>query len=383
MARTVSERRSANKDITSAMNRADALKQKPLLKENDLLAAGIITPKSAARISASIEKISTSPAPQATEGLTLNDYFEEWIGRKRRTAAKPATPYRYNMFYRNHLARGIGGLKIGEIRRRDVLQLQADLLERVSAGTVNYIIQLLKQILGDAVADEIIEKNPAGSVKRLKATSTAIDTNHRALTEEEQVLFMGEAKKTYYYEFFAFLLLTGMRQGEGAALRWADVDWDKNLLHVRATLSFDLDGHVIVGAPKSAAGQRDIPMNAGIRRILEMQRAKAVRKWDDWAADPARPVFPSSIGGLMGNATANQAIVRILRNLDKAGTPMQHFSCHAFRDTFATRFIEQGGNPQTLKTILGHSSLKMTMDLYSHVLPNTKQKEMDMVKIII
>jgi integrase len=56
---------------------------------------------------------------------------------------------------------------------------------------------------------------------------------------------------------------------------------------------------------------------------------------------------------------------------------------HLTRDTFATRYIEQGGSPQTLKTILGHSSLAMTMDLYSHVLPNTKQKEMDNLKIVL
>lgn len=62
---------------------------------------------------------------------------------------------------------------------------------------------------------------------------------------------------------------------------------------------------------------------------------------------------------------------------------IEHFSAHALRDTFATRYIEQGGSPQVLKTILGHNSLAMTMDLYSHVLPNTKQKEMESVRIVI
>lgn len=61
---------------------------------------------------------------------------------------------------------------------------------------------------------------------------------------------------------------------------------------------------------------------------------------------------------------------------------MEHFTAHALRDTFATRYIEQGGNPQTLKTILGYSSLAMTMDLYSHVLPDTKRKEMNQLKIV-
>ena len=58
---------------------------------------------------------------------------------------------------------------------------------------------------------------------------------------------------------------------------------------------------------------------------------------------------------------------------------IDRFTCHAFRDTFATRYIEEGGSAQVLKTILGHSSLSMTMDLYSHVMPDTKQKEMELI----
>ena len=59
------------------------------------------------------------------------------------------------------------------------------------------------------------------------------------------------------------------------------------------------------------------------------------------------------------------------------------FTSHALRDTFATRCIEQGGNPQTLKTILGHSSYSVTMDLYSQVLPNTRKEEMEKIRIEI
>ena len=70
-----------------------------------------------------------------------------------------------------------------------------------------------------------------------------------------------------------------------------------------------------------------------------------------------------------------------MKKLKENGVVIDRFTCHAFRDTFATRYIEEGGSAQVLKTILGHSSLSMTMDLYSHVLPNMKQKEMDNIKI--
>ena len=63
--------------------------------------------------------------------------------------------------------------------------------------------------------------------------------------------------------------------------------------------------------------------------------------------------------------------------MERNGTPVGHITCHCLRHTFATRAIEAGMKPQTLKTILGHSNLSMTMDLYSHVLPDTKAAEME------
>ena len=174
----------------------------------------------------------------AREDPTLNQYFQEWIFHREKTANKAATPYRYKMFYQNHIANTIGRKRIRDLRRRDILQLQTDMLKRVSPGTVNYMLQLLKQILNDAVADEIIEKNPAKLIKRLKtAGSTAVDTNHRALTVEEQQMFLDAVKDTFYAEFFTFLLLTGLRQGECAALVWGDIDERDNVVHASIALS--------------------------------------------------------------------------------------------------------------------------------------------------
>lgn len=91
--------------------------------------------------------------------------------------------------------------------------------------------------------------------------------------------------------------------------------------------------------------------------------------------------FLSSRGQMISHSSANRNIRNILKELDEKRIHIDPFTSHALRDTFATRYIEQGGNPQTLKTILGHSSLSMTMDLYSHVLPNTRQEEMERIVI--
>lgn len=94
-------------------------------------------------------------------------------------------------------------------------------------------------------------------------------------------------------------------------------------------------------------------------------------------------IFVSVYGKMVDNSIVNKAIRSALARLEGKGKLIEDFTVHALRDTFATRYIEQGGSPQTLKTILGHSSLAVTMDLYSHVLPNTKQKEMDNLKIAL
>lgn len=80
------------------------------------------------------------------------------------------------------------------------------------------------------------------------------------------------------------------------------------------------------------------------------------------------------------SSTVSSTIDNVLKRLRQQDIEIERFTHHAFRDTFATRYIEEGGNMQTLQKILGHSSLAMTADLYAHVLPNTKQQEMQQIE---
>ncbi|MBQ9032419.1 MAG: tyrosine-type recombinase/integrase [Parasporobacterium sp.] len=92
-------------------------------------------------------------------------------------------------------------------------------------------------------------------------------------------------------------------------------------------------------------------------------------------------IFPNTRGTMTNYNNVDVCIANIVKNINADGIDFKPFSVHAFRDTFATRCIEQGMQPQTLKTILGHSSLKMTMDLYAHVMPNTKAEELSKTNI--
>lgn len=311
--------------------------------------------------------------------ITLDKYFEEWLQGKR-TGTKGNTLKTYKSYYYKHISPRLGSRRVQQIERREVLNLQREVANDLSENSCNMVLKTLKIVLNDAVHDDIIVKNPADGVKALKKEGDkAAETYHRALTEDEQKAFMQEAASSYYYEFLAFLLCTGMRCGEVAALTWNDIDEKENVIHITKTVSYTEDGALTIGTPKSEAGKRDIPLTEQTRGILKQRRSK----YGNVIPMRNNNIFVAVYGGLIHNHAINRAIEETLAKLEKKGIKIEHFTAHALRDTFATRYIEQGGNMQTLKTILGHSSLAMTMDLYSHVLPNTKQKEMDSLQISI
>lgn len=326
-------------------------------------------------------------APLRQKFMTLDQYFEMWLEGKK-MSVKPSTIRVYTTYYRPYASPVIGSLPLPEITRRDVLRVQCEAAKKLCPTTNNILLTVIKIILNEAVEDKLIIENPAKGVKPVKVTGKASETYHRALTETEQEQFMAAAKDNFYYELLAFQLLTGMRLGEVGALYWTDIDEEMNVIHVRRTITRTEDGIFCIGdSPKSDAGVRDIPMNDGIKKLLKQQRKKqetmVQRKNIRQGAKEQRLCFQSPTGRMIGHSPVNKNIRNILCALEQKGIHMEPFTSHALRDTFATRYIEQGGNPQTLKTILGHSSLSITMDLYSHVLPNTRQEEMDRIVIKI
>ena len=315
--------------------------------------------------------------------ITLNQYYEEWKVTRQGTI-KGNTALNIECRYKNHIRPAMGHRKVADIEKREIVQLQKDLAQKQKASTVNITIVQLKGIFNSAVADGIIVRNPAAGIKPLKTDSKAAsETYHRALTEEEQKIFMQYVKEEWLYELVALLLCTGMRVGEATALTWNDIDYINNVIHITKTISRTAAGEYTTGTPKSKTSIRDIPLNDTIKGVLKSQRDKLDYIHGN-IVNLSRTVFENTYGGMVYNASVNKAITDTLKRIKKeTGKDIEHFSAHALRDTFATRYIEQGGSPQVLKTILGHSSLSMTMDLYSHVLPNTKQEEMNSINIAL
>jgi integrase len=309
----------------------------------------------------------------ANRDLTLDKYFTEWIDRKQKQV-KPNTIRNYTLTYQLYISPALGIHKIRNIEKREIEKLTNDIADRLTPQTSNFMLTVLKMILGDAVRDDVVAKNVAKDVKSIRVeTKVKEDGTHRALTVAEQKAFLNTMKDTFYYEAVTLLLLSGMRIGEVGALEWQDVDFEQRKIHITKTVTKTVDGKTIIGTtPKSDAGFRDIPITDEIADILKSQKKKMFMM--DVVQFNSR-AFPTVTGGILTAHTINKEIDKALTHMGD----IPRFTCHAFRHTFASMAIESGMKPKTLQMILGHSDIKMTLGLYTHISDSAKQEEMDSI----
>ena len=168
-----------------------------------------------------------------------------------------------------------------------------------------------------------------------------------------------------------------MRIGELGALTYSDISTKDNCIRITKTVTRDEIGAYIIGAmPKTEAGNREIPLNTAIKEIVKDQIQLNKKIFGLTLEDR---LFRSIEGDILREYSINREIKRICK-----ATGIEYFTSHAFRATFATRFIEQ--QPQDYKIlseILGHASTKITLDLYTHVMKDSKQKSMQNLAISV
>lgn len=312
----------------------------------------------------------------------LDRWFETWQrNREGKVSENSAQKYRFQFktisaapIDRN--GRGFGSLKLSEITRQDVLDLQRTLSDKLTTNSTNQSIGLLFTILRDAVRGGLIPRNPAADIERLRRTEPeARDTIHRALTDEELTAFFGAAERSWYYWFYRFLLFSGVRIGEAGALFNSDIG-KNGIISIQRTLTRDSTGARVVGkTAKTKKGVRKIEYTAQLREAVERQREleKAIR---GNVIGINTPIFLSERGSLILSSNIADDIRKIC-----AAAGIEPFGAHAFRDTYATRAIASGMDPKVLQEVLGHSSITMTMDLYAHTMEDRKREQMRAVVI--
>lgn len=310
---------------------------------------------------------------------TLNDYYEQLTNIRRREIKEStirAQRCQYNNIANVFIADGIrlGEMRIKDITRRDI-ELSREILLKAgkTPQNLNICYAHLNHVFYSAVIDDTIEKNPCKALKQLKRNTPLIKENkHRALSEEETKKFfkVAEERNSFYLNDFLIMLKSGMRVGELTALYMTDIDKKNGFIHVRRTIARNENGSYIVGADaKTESGVRDIPLTEELYNIIKEQE-KINRSI--FGLEFNGLLFRSFDGLILREYTINREIKRICKI---AG--IEPFTCHSFRNTFATRFIEQ--RPQDYKIlseILGHKDISITLNLYTHVMTDSKVNAM-------
>ena len=314
----------------------------------------------------------------------LNEYYEHFTAVRRNeinesTIRSQSIQYRLiaNTIMEND--RPFGEMHIKDITRKHIETVRQMLLaEGKTPQHLNNCFSHLNHVFNTAVLDDTIVKNPCKALKQLKRTEKPIgETKHRALSVEETAKFFECAKErnSVYINDFILLLHTGLRVGELSALYLTDIDTVNGFIHVRRTITRGESGNYFVGEnTKTQNGLRDIPLTSDmLETIKQQEHINRLLFGLNWSG----LLFKSHQGDVLREYQLNRELKRIC---DKAG--IEYFTCHAFRNTFATRFIEQ--RPQDYKIlseILGHKDISITLNLYTHVMTENKVSAMNDINV--
>lgn len=309
----------------------------------------------------------------AKEKLTLDEWYKTWLEEYKKNRVKLGTYTSYEKYYQSVIKSRLGSRNLNDIRGEHIQKLYNDLVkEGYALSSIKIVSAVLNGCFKQAERNGLIERNP---VKLAELPRQTEKKTRQAMTREQQALFMEYAKESYLYHFFEVMLRTGMRKGEMQGLKYPDIDRKANVIHVRRTLKYIEHHGYIEDTPKTRTSTRDIPLTAAVLEHIEAQR----NYWGFKVVNMNQYIFCNERGEALSRERIQAEIDRTIKRIRAAGHDFPRITSHVFRHTFATRAIEAGMQPQVLKTILGHSSLAMTMDLYSHVLPDTKAEEMEKI----
>lgn len=307
--------------------------------------------------------------------LTFDEWFNTWMEDYKKNQVKIGTYLNYRKYYAGMIKGEIGQKQVNSIRGDDIQRIYNTWVKKEYAiSTIKIASAVLNGCFKQAEKNGLIERNPVkfATLPRKGKKRKKI----KVLTKDQQMLFMEYARQSYLYNLFEVMIRTGMRSGEVRGLIYGlDIDKKKRVIHIQRTLKYESRIGFFTDTPKTKSSEREIPLTKEVEQYLDTQQKL---RWGN-VIRMDRFLFCNYNGDPLSRECLQGEIDRIVNQIRKDGYEFPRITSHVFRHTFATRAIEAGMQPQVLKAILGHSSLAMTMDLYSHVLPDLKAEEMEKI----
>lgn len=328
--------------------------------------------------------------------ITLNQWFEEWFDNVKAKKVKEVSIAPMKRSFHRTFGFYLGEMKLKDIRPMDV-QLAINAMEKsgTAISTMRDTLGRTRECMEFAVANRMISYNPCVVIEVPwpdKRTEEEIP-----FTVEEQNAFLHEVdiENNWYREMFYIMVLTGVRVGELGALHWSDVDFKNKCIYVNGSLSCSyLDGVKTeeIVTPKTINSYRKIPFMGEAEEMLLSQKKKveALKKslGKRWRASEELGdlVFVSTMGSAATRYIVQKEINKIVKRINernalesvKSGIKIEtfrHAHPHLFRHTFATRCFEVGMEPKVVQSLMGHSNISTTLNIYTHVLEEKRMQE--------
>jgi len=331
------------------------------------------------RMSELLTEIAKHGYVKTPKGLTVASYLEGWLNDYVAVNCSPKTIESYSGLIKKHIIPEIGKLPLIDLEPRHLQTLYGKKKQSgLSGRTVHYIYGLLAEALGHAVKQGLLYRNAARAMDPPRAEHTTIPT----LAPEQLDIFFKAARETGNYPLFYTLLHTGLRRGEALALQWKDVDLGATG-YIKVTRSLNrMGGETLIKEPKTAAGKRKVALSSNSVLVLRQHREaqEALRasldakdSKDDKAAEETKLpdddyIFCHTDGSPLDPSTISHIFAKTLR---KAGLPPMPL--HSLRHAHATYLLSAGVHPKIVQERLGHSSIQITLNTYSHVAPGLQE----------
>lgn len=324
--------------------------------------------------------------------ITVGTWIDTWLYEYKKQAVRPTTFQSYEYLSRIHIKPVLGSILLKDLRPDNIQKFYNEKLKSGKAGrkklntgesdnkkeglnpkTIKNIHSVLHEALDQALKNNLIIRNPSDAVN----TPRRVKKDIRVLTIEEQNNFIEALEGERYKCIFLIALGAGMRQGEILALQLPDIDLKKGTIKVNRSIKrvkvFDENKkshtEIMIQEPKTKSGKREIPIpQYTVKAIKEYIRNKNIEN--------PRDVIDIKSDGFMfevspGKPVEAVGLIKDMKRIFKKAQ-IENVTFHALRHTYATRLLEKNVHPKVVQELLGHSEISMTLNTYSHVMPEIK-----------
>ena len=304
--------------------------------------------------------------------LTVADYLRRWLRDYASHNVAPTTLRGYTSIVEQHFIPALGSIRLADLRPSHIQAAYGRALERLSPRTLLRHHGVLHEALRHAVRWQLVSRNPVDAVTPPRPERSEM----QVLDSDQAAALLGVADGHYALIYVA--LATGARQGELLALRWEDIDGDT--LRITRTARRLPGQGITYGPPKTARSVRPVALSPNTVKVLREHRAAQVEY--RLSLGPAYAdhglVFPSATGRPTDDSNLRQTFRRLLR---QAELPAIRF--HDLRHTAATLMLRSGVHPKVVSERLGHATVSITLDTYSHVTPDMQREAAEALDAVL